>query len=123
MVLFPVVAYTRGSITRWSRPAGVCALVALLVPDGALRWTFLSLAGVFLVIALTRVPREAWAAHRVLVATLGSAVAAICAVELLPLSPAITTWTVGVTGLIFVAVVVVSTVRLIRRRRDGSQGI
>ena len=111
----------RGSITKWSRLAGVCVLLALIVPDGAYRWAALSLAGLAMVIATTRVPRQAWAAHKVLLAALGCVVAAIWAAELLPLSADLTAWTVGVTGGLFVAVIVFSAVRLIRRRRDGTQ--
>lgn len=115
------MVYTPGSITKWSRLAIPFAIVALIVPDGAYRWAALSFAGVALVIAATRVPREAWAAHKVLVAALGCAVAAIWAAVVLPLSANVTTWTVGVTGGVFVAVIVFSAVRLIRRRRDGAQ--
>lgn len=114
------MVYTGGFITRWSRLGGACALVALIVPDGAYRWAALSLAGVALVIALTHVPRQAWAAHKVLFAALGCAVAAIWAAALLPLSAGATAWTVGVTGGVFVGVAVFSAVRLLRRRRGGT---
>jgi hypothetical protein len=116
------VVYTPGSITKWSRLAGVCAVVALVVPDGAYRWTALSIAGVFLVIAATRVPRQAWRTHTVLVAALGCVIAAFLAVALLPLSTAVTVWTLSVTGGVFVGVVVFSAVRLLRKRKDGTQG-
>ncbi len=106
------------SITKWSRLAGVCALIAVIVPDGAYRWTALSIAGVLLVIAATRVPRQAWVAHKVLVAALGCVIAAFLAAELLPLSAGVTAWTVGATAVVFVGVVVFSAVRLIRRRGD-----
>ena len=111
--------YARGSITKWSRLAGVCALVALVVPDGAYRWTALSLAAVALVLASTRVPREAWAAHRLLLASLGCVVAAIWAAELLPLGADAAAWTVGVTGAVFVGVIVSGAVRLIREGRNS----
>ena len=113
----------RGSITKWSRPAGACAVVALIVPNGAYRWTALSIAGVLLVIAATRVPRQAWGAHKVLLAALGCVIAAFLAAELLPLSAGVTAWTVGVTGGVFVGLIVFSAVRLIRRRNDGTQRI
>jgi hypothetical protein len=109
------VAYTRGSITKWSRLAGAYALVAVIVPDGAYRWTALSIAGVLLVIAATRVPRQAWGAHKVLLAALGCVIAAFLAAELLPLSAGVTTWTVGLTGGVLVGLLVFSAVRLIRR--------
>ena len=112
--------YTPGSITKWSRLAGACALVALIVPDGAYRWGALSIAGVALVLAATRVPRHAWAAHKLLFAALGCVIAAIWAAELLPLSTGATAWTAGVTGAAFVGVVVFSAVRLIRRLRGGT---
>ena len=92
------LVYTPGSITKWSRLAIPFAVVALIVPDGVYRWTALSFAGVVLVIAATRVPREAWAAHTVPVAALGCVVAAIWAAALLPLSGTVTAWTVGVTA-------------------------
>lgn len=110
------MTYTRGSITKWSRPAAACAVVALLVPDGAFRWAALAIAGVLLVIAATRVPRQAWAGHKLLLAALACATAAIWAAEFLPLSAGVTTWTVGVTAAVFVGVIVFSAVRLIRRR-------
>ena len=112
------MVYTPGSITKWSRLAGVCALVAVIVPDGAYRWTALSIAGVLLVIAATRVPRQAWGAHKVLLAALGCVIAAFLAAELLPLSAGVTAWTVGVTGGVFIGLIVFSAVRLIRRRRQ-----
>jgi len=117
------VVYTPGSMTKWSRPAGAFALVAVIVPDGAYRGAALSIAGVLLVIAATRAPREAWGAHKVLLAALGCVIAAFLAAELLPLSPGVTAWIVGVTGAVFVGVVVFNTVRLIRRRKDGTQGV
>jgi membrane-bound ClpP family serine protease len=116
------LVYTPGSITKWSRVAIPFAIVALIVPDGAYRWAALSIAGVLLIIAATRVPRQAWGAHKVLLAALGCVIAAFVAAELLPLSSGVTAWTVGVTGGVFVGVVVFSAVRLIRRRRDGGQG-
>ena len=112
----------RGSMTKWSRPAGACALIAMVVPDGAYRWAALSIAGLLLVIAATRVPRQAWGAHKVLLAALGCVIAAFLAAELLPLSAGVTAWTVGATGVVFVGVIVFSAVRLIRRRGDGTQG-
>ena len=108
--------YTRGSITKWSRLAGVFALVAIIVPDGAYRWAALSCAGVALVIASTRVPRQAWAANKAVVAALGCVVAAILAAEFLRFSAAATAWTVGVTGGVFVGVIVFKAVGLLRRR-------
>ena len=117
------MVYTRGSITKWSRPAGACAVVALIVPDGAYRWALLSLAGVLLVIAVTRVPRQAWGAHKLLLVAFGCVVAAILAAELLPLSPGATAWILGVTGGVFVGLIVFNAVRLMRRRKDGTQGI
>jgi hypothetical protein len=114
------MVYTPGSITKWSRVAGAFGIVAVIVPDGAYRWTALSIAGVLLIIAATRVPRQAWGAHKVLLAALGCVIAAFLAAELLPLSAGVTTWTVAVTGGVFVAVIVFSAVRLIRRRGDGT---
>ena len=116
------VVYTPGSIAKWSRLAGACAVVALVVPDGAYRWTALSIAAVLLVFAATRVPRQAWGAHTVLVAALGCVIAAFLAAELLPLSTGVTAWTLGVTGGVFVGVVAFSAVRLLRKRKDGTQG-
>jgi len=112
------LVYTPGSITKWSRLAIPFAIIAVIVPDGAYRWTALSIAGVFLIIAATRVPRHAWGAHKVLLGALGCVVAAFLAAELLPLSAGVTAWTVGVTGGVFVALIVFSAVRLIRRRGD-----
>jgi hypothetical protein len=117
------VVYTRGSITKWSRVGGVFALVAVIVPDGAYRWTALSIAGALLIVAATRVPRQAWGAHKVLLVALGCVIAAFLAAELLPLSSGVTAWTVGVTGGVFVGLIVSSAVRLIRRPRDGTPGI
>ena len=118
-----VMVYTRGSITKWSRLAGACALVALIVPDGAYRRALLSIAGVLVVIAATRVPRQAWGTHKVTLVALGSAVAALWAAELLGLNPTATAWTVGVTGGVFIALIVFSAVRLVRRRKNGAQGV
>ena len=116
------MVYARGSITKWSRLAGACAVVALIVPDGAYRWAALSIAGVLLVIAATRVPRQAWGAHKVLLAALGCVIAAILATELLPLSSGVTVWTVGLTASVFIGVVVFNAMRLLRKRKDGTQG-
>ena len=115
------VVYTPGSITKWSRLAGACGVLALVVPEGAYRWAALSIAGVLLVVAATRVPRHAWGAHKALLAALGCVIAAFVAAELLPFSPNITAWIVGVSGGVFVGVVVFSAVRLMRRQKDGTQ--
>ena len=117
------MAYTRGSITKWSRLAGAFALVALIVPDGAYRWAALSIAGVLLIIAATRVPRHAWADHKLLLAAFGCVVAAILVTELFRLSAGVTAWTLGVTGAVFVGLVVFNAMRLLRRRKDGTQEI
>ncbi len=116
------MVYMRGSITKWTRLAGAFALVALIVPNETYRWVALSIAGVAVVIAATRVPRHAWATHKLLFTALGCVIAAIWVAALLPLSAGVTTWTVGVTGAVFVGVVLFSAVRLIRRRRDGTHG-
>jgi hypothetical protein len=110
------VVHTPGSITKWSRLAGVFALVAVIVPEGVYRWTTLSIAGGLLVVAATRVPRQAWGSHKVLLAALGCVVVAILAAELIPLGAAATAWTVGTTGAVFVGVVVFNALRMIRRR-------
>jgi len=115
------VVYIGSPITKWSRLAGVFGIVAVIVPDGVYRWTALSIAGVLLVVAATRMPRHAWGAHKVLLTALGCVIAAFLAAEFLPLSADVTAWTVGATAVVFVGVVVFSAVRLIRRRGDGPQ--
>jgi len=112
--------YTPGSITKWSRLGLAITVVAMFLPEGPYQWATLSLAGVAMVIAGTYVPRQAWAAHKVLFGSLGFVVAAMLAAEFLPLSAGVIAWTVGVTGAVFVGVVVFSAVRLIRRLRGGT---
>jgi len=104
----------------WKRLAGASALVALLVPDGPYKWAALSIVAVALGIGLSRMPREVWTTHKLLIVALGCSIAAIWTSVLLPVSPGVTTWTVGLTGLVFVGVVVFSTVRLIRRNRKAT---
>lgn len=112
--------YTPGPITKWSRLGFALAVVSNFLPEGPYQWAALSLAGVAMVIAGTYVPRQAWAAHKVLFGSLGCVVAALLAAEFLPLSAGVITWTVGVTGGVFVGVVVFSAVRLIRRLMGGT---
>jgi hypothetical protein len=107
---------TLGSTTVWRWIATFFTVVAAIVPEGAYQWAALSIAGVALVIGLTRIPRHVWARHKALLMVLGCTLAAIWVSVFFPVSAGFTTWTVGVTGVAFVGVVVFSATRLIRRR-------
>lgn len=117
------MTYKPGSITKWSRLGGALALVSIVLPEGPFRWAALSLAIVACVIAATRVPRQAWRTHILLFGSLACVVAAMMASEVLDLSASVSAWTVGVTGVVFVGVTVVSALRLSRRRREETGGI
>lgn len=117
------MVYRRGSITKWSRLGGILGVASIFLPEGAFKWAALSLAFVVFFIAVTRVPRHAWREHKLLLGSMGCVVAALFAAELLDLRANAPAWLVGVTGVVFAGVVVLSAVRLIRRRRDGTQEI
>jgi hypothetical protein len=109
--------YRRGSLRKWSRLGFALAVVSIFLPEGPYQWFALSLGVVAIVIAGTHIPRQAWATHKVLVGSLGCVVVAMSAAEFLPLSAGVITWTVGVTGVVFIGVIVFSAVRLLRKIR------
>jgi hypothetical protein len=92
------MVYTRGSITKWSRLGGAIGVISMFLPEGPFKWAALSLALVAFFIAATRVPRQAWREHKLLLGSLGCVVGAMFAVELLDLNANLTAWIVGVTG-------------------------
>lgn len=110
------MAQARGLITRWSRPAAGLAVVALVAPEGPYRWAALALAGATLVVAATRVPRQAWAANRALLVSLACAVGAIWVTEFFSLDERVTMWIVGLTGALLVGSILHGAVRILRQK-------